>query len=600
MRSEEGLILLSEEGTVLWSNRAAADLLGYSQDEFQKMALPIIQFGEGSQPIGPVAKAFKDLIDGEAMEGRGEARFPSKDDKRVSIQWKLWTVPSAQPGKQILLSISEADQASPNSPMVSGEYRDVFEHAVEGVFRSTMDGRLIEANPALARMLGYNNPAELVEALRGFSTLAFVNPIRRSEFVRRLLDQGSVSGFEARIYRADGRVIWVAVFARTVLSADLEPLYVEGSVIDITERKETEAALKRSEERFRLLAETTHFVPFEFDAGRQKFTYVGPQAAALFGPNFRAGLTLDSWTAVVHPEDREAGLRFVCDPASRRAQDSQADFRISATDGNFLWVRQIVSRNVGESAEHVRGFLLEITEAKKVEEDRERSRNQLRDLGVRNLQVREEERMNVAREIHDELGQALTLLRIDLNWLCQQLAKAVPDEARKPLEEKIGTMEQMIHWTLETVRRILAALRPPLLDEVGLKAAIEFHLEDFSKRTAIRYDFETTTVSMLPASPSTAIFRIFQEILTNIARHSGASRVKVCLRESDGKLMLRVQDNGRGILQEKLENSKSFGLLGMEERAWAIGAELEIVGSPRSGTTVTLIVPIANKPTDEG
>ena len=138
--------------------------------------------------------------------------------------------------------------------------------------------------------------------------------------------------------------------------------------------------------------------------------------------------------------------------------------------------------------------------------------------------------MNVAREIHDELDQALTLLRIDLNWLCQQLAKTVSDEARKPLEEKIGTMEQMIHWTLETVRRILAALRPPLLDEVGLKAAIEFHLEDFSKRTAIRYDFDATSVSMLPPSFATAIFRIFQEVLTNVARHSGASRVKVWLR----------------------------------------------------------------------
>jgi PAS domain S-box-containing protein len=592
MRSETGMILLAEQGTVIWADPVAANLLGYSKSEFQQMALPVIRSGNDAQVVGPVAKAFQNLVDGIATEAEGEARFPTKRDQRVAVYWKLWALPSVESGKQILLSISEVTQASVRGSVASG-YRDVFEHAVEGVFRSTIDGQLIEANPALTHMLGYSDPAQLISGLYDIRTHFYVDPNRRSEFIRLLLEQGSVTGFEAEIYRADGAIIWVATFARTVLSANLEPLYIEGSVIEVTERKQTEAALKQSEERFRLLAETTHFIPFEFDRVAQIFTYIGPQAEELFGPNLRAGLSLDAWTALVHADDREKALQFALEPTCANTKDSRADFRISMANDRFVWVRQIVNRTVNQNARQVRGFLLEINESKNLEDERERSRNQLRDLGVRNLQVREEERMNVAREIHDELGQALTLLRIDLNWLGNQLVKTLKDESlRKPLEEKIGTMEQMIHWTLETVRRILAALRPPLLDEVGLKAAIEFHLEDFSKRTAIRYDLVATSAHDLPANAATAIFRIFQEVLTNVARHSGASRVKVGLSESEGKLWLKVQDNGRGILQEKLENSKSFGLLGMEERAWAIGAVLEIIGSPRSGTTVTLAVPI--------
>lgn len=598
MQSREGLILLAEQGTVLWVNHPAAELLGYTLSEFQQMELPLKLENDGrdSSLVGPVAIAFNSLLDGKETAAEGDARFPTKDGKRLAVHWRLWALPAAQAGKQILLSISRAQSSASGTGVP--DYRDVFEHAVEGFFRATPEGQLTEANPALARMFGFKSPEELVAALNSVDNRVYVNPERRIDFVRTLLERGSVAGFEMEVYRADRRVIWITTFARTVLSANLDPLYLEGNVIDITDRKQAEAALKRSEERFRRLAETTRFVPFEFNASSRTFTYFGPQAETLFGSSFREGLTLDAWAAIVVPDDREQGLRFARGPAFRTAENLQAEFRVNVANGRLIWVRQIVNRNVtDESADNVRGFLLDVTETKNLEEERERSRNQLRDLGARNLQVREEERANVAREIHDELGQALTLLRIDLNWLSLRVKQTVSDEARKPMEEKIGTMEQLIHWTLETVRRILSALRPPLLDELGLKAALEFHLEDFSKRTAIRYEFEANSAGAISASSATAVFRIFQEILTNIARHSGASRVKVFMGESGGKLLFKVQDNGRGISQEKLLKSRSFGLLGMEERAWAIGGELEIVGSPRSGTTVTLLVPLVNSET---
>ena len=155
-------------------------------------------------------------------------------------------------------------------------------------------------------------------------------------------------------------------------------------------------------------------------------------------------------------------------------------------------------------------------------------------------------------------------------------------------------MERLIHSTLQTVRQILSALRPPLLDELGLKDAIEFQMQQFSKRVGIRYDLDVEPVSALPASTATAVFRIFQEILTNVARHAKASRVRVYLRELSSSLVLKVEDDGCGISEKDLGRSDSFGVLGMQERAWAMGGVLEIHRTSGSGTRVTLKVPITS------
>jgi signal transduction histidine kinase len=218
------------------------------------------------------------------------------------------------------------------------------------------------------------------------------------------------------------------------------------------------------------------------------------------------------------------------------------------------------------------------------------SEDKLRRLAAHLISIREEERAHIAREIHDELGQVLTGLKMEVTWLAKRLRE-------KALVEKTDSMCQLIDSTVQTVRKIATGLRPEMLDDMGLVAAVAWQAKEFQKRTGIR-----CRINLLPESTkldidvSTTMFRIFQEILTNVARHSRATRVDIDLALEGERLQLEVQDNGVGIGDSELHGRKSLGLLGMQERALLFGGEVHVTGSPGQGTTVAVSIPIGGKP----
>ena len=184
-------------------------------------------------------------------------------------------------------------------------YRDTFKHAIEGIFRTTLDGQWIEVNPALARIYGYDSPEEFTSTLPDLNTQLYVEPDRRAEFVRRMREDGCVADFESEARRRDGKVIWIAEFARIVADENGVPLYFEGSVIDISGHKRAELALKKNEQEFRLLVETTNVVPWEADLKTGRFFYVGPQAVPFLGFAIEEWMGENFWVDRLHPEDRE-------------------------------------------------------------------------------------------------------------------------------------------------------------------------------------------------------------------------------------------------------------------------------------------------------
>jgi PAS domain S-box-containing protein len=242
------------------------------------------------------------------------------------------------------------------------------------------------------------------------------------------------------------------------------------------------------------------------------------------------------------------------------------------------------------------GVLHDITERQRAAEHLENSRAQLRALSARLQSVREDERKRVAREIHDELGQVLTGLKMEISSLARRLSS--PDGAADwpQIVERARGINELIDSAIQTVRKISAELRPGLLDAVGLTAAIEWYAEEFQNRIGVKCHLKLPPKDIaLDQERSIAVFRIFQEIMTNVARHAQATRIGITLEEHGHDLILAAQDNGRGIKASELSNPTSLGLLGMRERALLLGGEVNIRGAQGRGTTVTVRIPLDKK-----
>lgn len=241
-----------------------------------------------------------------------------------------------------------------------------------------------------------------------------------------------------------------------------------------------------------------------------------------------------------------------------------------------------------ELEQRIKHIEKETAECRRTEGELRDSRKQLRSLASHLQSLRESERASVAHEIRDELGQTLTALKMDLFWLIKKLPKG-----QKPLLGKTKAMTELADRTIKTVKRISTELRPGLLDDLGLMAAIEWQIDEFQNRTGI-----TCALSIDPGDivldrdRSTALFRVLQETLTNVVRHADATRVIVSLKERADTLELKVKDNGKGITEQQVSDPKSLGLMGIRERVHHFGGEFTITGIPDKGTTVKVTVPV--------
>lgn len=229
-------------------------------------------------------------------------------------------------------------------------------------------------------------------------------------------------------------------------------------------------------------------------------------------------------------------------------------------------------------------------EKEKVELEILQMNAELKSLNAHFQTIREEERATLAREIHDELGQQLIRLKMDFIWLSTKI-KDPNDE----ITGRISASIVLVDETVEIIRRINTKLRPRIIDDLGLFAALEWEVAEFTKHTGIPCKFKTDLNEPdLSKFLSIHIFRIFQEALTNVARHAHASEVNAKIKYMNGNLMVTIEDNGKGIDTEKLKNGKSFGLLGMKERAAMMNGIITIRSKPAHGTTILLNVPVIN------
>jgi PAS domain S-box-containing protein len=490
------------------------------------------------------------------------------------------------------LDITERKAAEERLRVSEGRLRSALEIADMGTLDWDVRHGRVRGSVEMARIYGL--PAGDFDGTYE-ELLARIHPEDR-ETVRSLVTDALAkpgnAAFDCRIVRPDGSVRWLASRAHTFCDERNVVTRMIGVIMDITERKAVEERLRVNERRLTLALDIAQLASWDWNVKTNEIA-VSPQFERMLGvgPGVFRG-TYEDFIARVHPDDRERLhghlMRAV---AERRNYD--AECRLVQPDGSIRWIFGRGQFCDEDGTVRVVGINIDITERKLAEITLRASREQLRALSARLQAALEEERTRIAREIHDGLGQALTALKLELSWLSARLERS-RSAATRHLHKRTEAMMQLVDATVHGVRRTATDLRPVVLDDLGLQAAVEWQAREFEARTGIRCEVAVATAVACPdRDVATALFRIVQEALTNVARHANASRVRVTLASDAHGLRLAVADDGRGITEAEHSGSRSLGLLGMRERARLFGGRIDIAGSPHGGTTVTATIPAA-------
>jgi PAS domain S-box-containing protein len=471
-------------------------------------------------------------------------------------------------------------------------FQSLFTDVPLGLFRVARDGRIVDANPALMEMLGYPDRESLAPVK---ATNFFAEPKERHAMLNLLKRSGIVRLFEAHIYRRDGKIFWAEANARALRNAANQVTYYEGSLEDITARKQAEQSRHESEARKGAILNSALDAIITID-DRGRINEFNPAAEKMFGRARASVMGQELAELIVPPSLRDKhrrGLERYLASGHGPLIGKRMETTAMRADGKEFPVELTINKVNLEGPPLFTGFVRDITDRKRAETQLRDSREQLRALAAYLQSVREEERTRIARQVHDELGQTLTVLKMDLAWLDKKMAEVSDSDDLQQFEEKLKELRRQVDAIIATVRKIATELRPPMLDDLGLEAAVEWQLQEFEKRTGIKCRFSSSLKHVdLGPDRATAMFRIFQETLTNIVRHAEATQVNIQLREEGDKLVLEVQDNGRGMAGRELSGTRSLGLLGMRERATMLDGEVNIIGRQGKGTTVGVRIPI--------
>ena len=458
---------------------------------------------------------------------------------------------------------------------------------------TNVDGHAPFMNSGGRKMLGIGETEDIADLELNDFLPEQAGKQYREEALPLMLIDGVWAG-ENKLRHRDGTELTVSQVMIAHRNKEGKVEYLSAIMRDITGQKQAEQALRRSEERYRALYEDNPSMYFTVDANgtvlsvnRYGAEKIGYRVKELVGKP-----VLD----VFHKDDRATVVERLRTCLQAPDKVVEWEFRKVRKDGSLIWVKQYV-RVVHDSNGKPVVLIVcdDITERKKAEaeihklnSDLNESSQQMRRLATHLQKVRELERKRIALEIHDELGQQLTNLKFQLKRCSDEVAKSNPEA-----KDKTEALGVLVGEMMNTVRRIATDLRPGVLDEFGLVAAIEWQLREFTKNTRINVSLNKTMDEVqIDEDRATAVFRIFQETLTNIARHAEATEINVALDCRDSLFVLKVHDNGKGVTEKQLRNSRSLGVLGMRERAAIFGGTLVITGVEGAGTKAMLEMPL--------
>lgn len=566
--------LIDLDGTIRTWNRGAEHLLGYSAEEATGRPMAFI-FTEQDRSAGlPQALLDACMRDGEVQSEGWRVR------KNGTEFWGSMTLAAVRDEQSRLLGWSQLVQDRSQQKAVQDALQEreatisaLLDSAAQGILAADSSGKIIWANAMSAEMFCYTQseitslaiedllPGALREKHRLHRSSYFSNPKKRPMGIGVDLTGRRKSGEEFPIE--------VSLSHLNTKGGSLGVAFVS----DISQRKRSEQLLERSEAMHRMLFERTPQPMWVHDSDNSQFLMVNEAAVSLYGysKDEFLSLTVQALTAADAP------------PASELIPLDPHLISHQKKDGTLVWVdqRSHAIEISGKPANLV--LVTDVTERLDLENAVAAERDRYQALAGRMREVQEQERLHLSREIHDALGQELTGLKFRLQQMTGTAGALAPE---------LGSATASIDKLIAKLRDIAAHLRPPVLDHLALPDAIEWLSEDFGERTGIICTARVQhTLPTVPDDVKLAVFRVCQEALTNVQRHSKASEVSVSLSRQNGNMMITIEDNGSGFVQD-LNASGSLGLLGMRERAESMGGSLVVESSPGEGTRIYLTTPL--------
>lgn len=548
--------------------------------------------GDGAEDAAAFARAVRRILQGELDEFSLEYPCHSPDEQR----WFNATVTRFKCNGDVRIAVAHetvterklTEQALRYSEQL---YRAVVEDQTELISRFKTDGTFTFVNSIYCRYFG-----KAREELIGnqWQPVAYPDDVPMIEArLATMSPANPVVVIENRAYRESGEMGWFQFINRGFFDTAGNLVETQSVGRDITERKRAEESLAESELKYRRLHESMRdaFAAVDMNGRIQEFNTTFANLLGYGSEELKRLTYQDITPAKWHA----AEARIIKDQVLTKGYSDVYEKEYLRQDGTLLPVelRTFLIRNLTGKPEQMWAVVRDVSERKRTENALRASRKQMRALAARCQAGREEERSRIAREIHDVLAQELTQLKIELSRTRREVTIRRTTDSQETLPDRLSEMMHTVDGAIACVQKIATELRPVVLDSLGLCSAVEWQAREFQSRTGITCHADVPAdETVKDRDGATAVFRILQEALTNVMRHSKATDVQIRLRATTGRVYLRVQDNGCGISQDSIHNAMSIGLAGMRERAQILGGNFDIRSRPGSGTAIRVWVPL--------
>ena len=579
----EGINLtIVKDEVIVFTNPKFDRMFGYSSEELIGKPVSILNAPSDKSP----EEIKQDIVDSvnRTSEWHGEILNKKKNGDYFWCYVNISILDHPDFGKVYLsvhTNITKRKMAEAALSENVAKFRGIFENSLLGISIASPEGILLLVNSAYSRMYGYESPDKMLQEVTNVEKL-YAQQEERKEILRMLQKDGKMEPREVEVIRRDGTKFLVLVTVSVVRDFDGHLLYNQAIHLDLSERIKSEEKVRDAALYTRSLIESNldPLIAINTDG---KITDVNVATEQITGLERVKLIGSDFVDYFADPEKVRREFRIIL--SRGLVKNFPLTIRHSSGRTTDVLFNATLFKNLAGEVQGVFADARDITDRKKIDEELRKSKELLEKLNQHLHDVRENERAFISREIHDELGQSMTALKLDLKMMHKYVGTN-PEAIMK-----LDSIIELVSDTIKDVQRISSDLRPGILDDLGLISSIEWYCEEFEKRTGIKCNLKLDNSDYSDSQIKLTFFRILQETLTNVIRHANASSVNIKLHKSLKGATLTIQDNGIGIPEEKIESHKSLGLISIRERVRQLNGKLDILSKKGDGTKLTVFIP---------